>query len=107
MYQREKDRNKELASQFEKDFERKREINAIHASQERNYVAGRHLGIDSQSNVTGKQLTEDNMIPAFVDQVGQNDRVGSDLMGEEVYPETKTDMQDRQGGLIKLDQGHE
>ena len=79
----------------------------MHASQERNQVAGRHLGIDSQSNVTGKQLTENNMVPAFVDQVGQNDRVGSDLMGEEIYPETKTDIQERQGGLIKLDQGHE
>ena len=82
-------------------------MNAMHASQERNQGAGRHMGLESQSNVTGKQMTEDNMIPAFVDQVGQNDRVGSDLMGEEVYPETKTDMRDRHGGLIKLDQGHD
>lgn len=46
-------------------------------------------------------------MPAFVDQVGQNDRAGADLMGDDAYPETKTDIQDREGGLIKLDQGHD
>ena len=54
MYWREKERNKELASQFEKDFERKREINAMQASQERQAMIGRHIGLDSQSNVTGR-----------------------------------------------------
>ena len=64
----------------------------MQASQERKASLKDHITVESQRHPSGKQLTEDNTLPGFVDQVGQNDRVGVDLMGEDPHEEIKTDL---------------